>query len=150
MPDELTYIGPRAFWGNALTEITIPASVTTIAAEAFWNNYNTQTIIFEGDDIPSIGADAFWLSQLQTIQHKDAIFSHGDSSPPSEQCFYFDNGTISVYKSFSFDNLREGGDPCMRKRIMTIPESIDGIEVNHIASHAFRTAILARSTYLNP
>lgn len=144
LPDELTYIGPRAFWGNALTEITIPASVTTIAAEAFWNNYNTHTIVFEGDDIPSIGADAFWTSQLQTIQHKDTTFSYGDPLPPSEQCFYFDDGIISGYKSFSFDNLREGGDPCMRKNIMTIPESIDGIEVNHIASHAFSYSNLSQ------
>jgi hypothetical protein len=51
LPNTLIYIGSRGFWGNQLTSVTIPASVTTIMAEAFDYNNQLTSVTFEGKDI---------------------------------------------------------------------------------------------------
>ncbi|MCL2285593.1 MAG: leucine-rich repeat protein [Firmicutes bacterium] len=50
MPNTLTNIGQRAFWGNNLTNIIVPSSVTSIGAYAFANNPNLVTAQFQHTD----------------------------------------------------------------------------------------------------
>ncbi|WP_452218537.1 leucine-rich repeat protein [Lacinutrix undariae] len=47
IPTSVTTIGASAFNNNLLTSVTIPASITTIGAGAFQNNYNLVTVISE-------------------------------------------------------------------------------------------------------
>ncbi len=53
----ITNIGVNAFKYNALTSVTIPASVTTIGADAF--EYNDLTSIILPSTVTSVGIDAF-------------------------------------------------------------------------------------------
>ena len=53
----ITNIGANAFKYNALTSVTIPASVTTIGADAF--EYNDLTSIILPSTVTSVGFDAF-------------------------------------------------------------------------------------------
>ena len=55
---ELTTIGARAFNGSGLTEISIPASVTSIGDQAFANSESLEKFYFLGD-APLVGQDAF-------------------------------------------------------------------------------------------
>jgi len=56
----LTTIGASAFIGSGLTEITIPASVTSIGDLAFANSESLEKVYFLGD-APLVGQDAFLL-----------------------------------------------------------------------------------------
>ena len=64
-------IGGYTFWGNVKTatasnpvlsgleKVTIPASVKTIDVSAFCFCYSLQNVVFEGDEMASIGSSAF-------------------------------------------------------------------------------------------
>ncbi len=56
---QLVYIGIDAFYGNNLTEVTIPASVTTIGAEAFEGNALDEVTFEENSRLIYIGKRAF-------------------------------------------------------------------------------------------
>jgi len=49
-PSTLTYIGQRAFWGNSLTSVTVPNSVTHIGNYAFANIPTLTTAHFQHND----------------------------------------------------------------------------------------------------
>ena len=57
IPDTVTNIGERAFWGNMLTSVIIPESVIYIGRGAFWNNLITEVSI--PSNLSWYAADAF-------------------------------------------------------------------------------------------
>jgi hypothetical protein len=57
IPNSVTRIGNRAFWGNQLTSVIIPNSVITIGEGVFGDNKLTSIII--GNSVTSIGNNAF-------------------------------------------------------------------------------------------
>ena len=67
--DGTTKIAPCCFSGcDALTSVTIPASVTTIDNKAFADCRNLASVTFEdGSKLTAIGDNAFWLTALTTV-----------------------------------------------------------------------------------
>ena len=63
--------GDYAFFGNKLTEVTIPSSVTSIGAGAFSNNQLTEVTI--PSSVTSIGDWAFAGNQGITIINNSSI-----------------------------------------------------------------------------
>ena len=60
IPAGVTSIGNSAFYKNGLTSITIPANVTSIGWDAFYECSNLGTVTFaEGSKLESIGENAF-------------------------------------------------------------------------------------------
>lgn len=58
----LQTIGDRAFEGTALLSLSLPNTVTTIGERAFFDCNSIQSIYIEGDNLVSIGKDAFYRS----------------------------------------------------------------------------------------
>ena len=69
----VTTIGDRAFYGNALTSVTIGNSVTTIEDVAFFDNALTSVTI--GNSVTSIGKEAFAFNALTSVIIPDSVIS---------------------------------------------------------------------------
>ena len=59
LPDSVTKLNKQAFKGSGLTTITIPEQVTTIGEETFANCKSLKEVIFSGNQVTSIGSNAF-------------------------------------------------------------------------------------------
>ncbi len=81
IPDSVTSIGDHAFSGcTGLTSITIPDSVTSIGDSAFWD-CTALTDITMPDSVTSIGDCAFWrCTALTDITIPDSVTSIGDQA----------------------------------------------------------------------
>ena len=73
----VTTIGDDAFYGNALTSVTIGNSVTTIGESAFYGNALTSVII--PDSVTSIGRYAFAGNALTSVIIPDSVTTIGDA-----------------------------------------------------------------------
>lgn len=58
IPDRVTEIGPQAFEGSKLTDITIPGTVTKIHTQAFYNCKNLNRVVIS-EGVEKIGMSAF-------------------------------------------------------------------------------------------
>ncbi|MDR2211166.1 MAG: leucine-rich repeat domain-containing protein [Spirochaetaceae bacterium] len=74
----VTFIGDRAFSGNRLTSVTIPAGVTSIGYAAFRDNSLTSVTI--PDSVTSIGDQAFSGNRLTSVTIPDSVTSIGDQA----------------------------------------------------------------------
>jgi hypothetical protein len=73
----VTTIGDDAFYGNALTSVTIGNSVTTIGESAFYGNALTSVII--PDSVTTIGDYAFQVNALTSVVIPDSVTSIGQN-----------------------------------------------------------------------
>ena len=71
----VTTIGDDAFYGNALTSVTIGNSVTTIGESAFYGNALTSVII--PDSVTTIGNYAFQYNALTSVIIPDSVTTIG-------------------------------------------------------------------------
>ena len=62
VPDGVTSIGHRAFWGKSLTSITLPDSVTSFENQAFYGCEGLTSITIP-DSVTAIGEGAFLQSR---------------------------------------------------------------------------------------
>ena len=76
MPDAVTSIGEKAFQDSGLTEITIPAGVTSISSSTF-NGCSDLTDVTIPEGVTAIGRFAFKNSGLQNISLPNSITSVG-------------------------------------------------------------------------
>ena len=59
LPDSVTKLNKQAFKGSGLSTITIPEQVTTIGEETFANCKSLKEVVFAGNQVTSIGNNAF-------------------------------------------------------------------------------------------
>ena len=83
IPDTLggysvTSVGYGAFYGKALTSVTIPNSVTSIAYAAFFTNALTTVTI--PNSVTSIGGGAFATNALTSVTIPNSVTSIGDAA----------------------------------------------------------------------
>ncbi len=75
---KLKSIGGSAFWGNKLTYVVIPNSVTTIAGGAFASNQLTHIVI--PHSVTSLGDYSFGHNKLRSVSIPDSVKSIGNSA----------------------------------------------------------------------
>ena len=66
IPNSVGKIGKGAFYGCGLTEVTIPNSVTEIGAEAFWGCTSLNSVTIP-NSVTKIGENAFWNTSLNLV-----------------------------------------------------------------------------------
>ncbi|GHV11681.1 hypothetical protein FACS189491_03340 [Spirochaetia bacterium] len=76
IPESITYIGARTFWGQSLVSITIPAGVTYIGDSAFEGNGLTTVDIPAG--VQYIGDQAFYRNKLTAATISEGVQYIGD------------------------------------------------------------------------
>ena len=67
LPKNLKTIASELFWGTKIKEIIIPSSVETIGIKAFYYATSLKTVVIEGGNLTSIGANVFTSSGVQEI-----------------------------------------------------------------------------------
>lgn len=68
MPESLTSIGQSAFYCcSSLTAVEIPSKITTIPRMAFSLCDNLSQINFKGDNLTTLGSEAFWGANITSI-----------------------------------------------------------------------------------
>jgi hypothetical protein len=77
IPNGIVALAPYAFAGCALTNVTIPDSVTTIGSNAFAESFNLSQVEF-GQGIVSIGDYAFADCHLEAITIPGSVTNLGD------------------------------------------------------------------------
>ena len=126
IPDEVTKIGDRAFWGcGSLNKITIPESVTEIGDSAFLGCFSL-TKIEIANSVTKIDESAFYCCEsLESIEIPDSVTEIGDYA------FY---GCCSLKEVKIPDSVTEIGDyafyDCRSLKTITIPESVTEIGDN--------------------
>lgn len=67
LPESITKIGDRAFYGSSLSTINIPDKVTNIGKEAFYQCYNLSNVELPSN-LVSLGVSAFkWCKSIEKI-----------------------------------------------------------------------------------
>ena len=59
LPESLSEINDKAFANTSLSEVTFPASLTSIKYEAFYECSNLKTLRFTSSSVPTFGQDIF-------------------------------------------------------------------------------------------
>ena len=102
IPDSVTSIGPRAFYGcTSLTSITIPDSVTSIGSSAF-SGCTSLTSIVIPDSVTRIGSSAFYRCTSLT------------------NVTFGENSQLTTIGKYAFDS-------CTSLTSITIPDSVTSI-----------------------
>ena len=114
IPSTVTYIGSSAFNASGISKVNIPEGVKTIGSSAFYNNKITELNI--PSSVTSIGALAFNTNQV-TNQEQAWIYKRTSSG--------IDYSTIIGYAG------------ALRKSV-TIPTEKNGVQLEEIASSAFK------------
>ena len=140
IPNSVTEIGPRAFWGGVFKTMEIPNSVAYIGSLAFNNCYNLETITM-GDGIKSIGESAFMnCSNLKKVIVKDLVtwcdilFESRTSNPLHYSNRLYNNENTEITELIIPDGIKtiRQFTFCSCKYISNIkfPNSVEVIEVN--------------------
>jgi hypothetical protein len=102
----VTTIIESAFQEKMITSLELPESLVTIEPRAFYGNYSLSTITFgEGDNLQTIGAQAFQSNSATTITIPASVMSVGD-------CAFMNSVTTAI-------NVAPLGSPMLT--------SVDGI-----------------------
>ncbi len=125
IPNTVTSIDDKAFLNKNLSEVTIPASVTSIGARAFYNNLSMTSISFEsGSLLENIGSEAFRATALTAVVIPEKVVNIGASA------FY----EISTLASLTFEpnsSLTSIGSNAFKGTAITsleVPKSVITIE----------------------
>ena len=124
IPESVTTIGERAFWGcNSLTSVTIPDSVTTIGEGAFFD-CKSLTSVTIGNSVTTIGGKAFaGCKSLTSVTIPDSVTTIGNYA------FYNCISLTSVYcKAItppSLDGTSVFGNNGSGRKIYVPAESVD-------------------------
>ena len=122
----VTVIGQNAFWGNRLSKVTIPKSVTTIQYGAFENCWFLGTVTFPAESVlTTIGNGAFeGTGNLLSVTLPDSVTSIG------KYCFK----ESSVQKVKLSSGMKEipwqAFSECKRLKTVEIPNGITTIGEN--------------------
>ena len=151
IPNSVTSIEKRAFYGNALASVTIPNSVTSIGEASFAGNALTSVTI--PNSVTSIGKLAFGLNALTSVTIPNSVTSIGEAA-------FNDNKIVMVNDSVSHgfiygrnddgtDNIKKiisyGGE----SKDVTIPKSVTSIGDWTFSGNALMSVIISNSvTYI--
>ena len=75
----VTSIGYDAFWGTAITSVTIPNSITHIGRNSFMQTSQLASVTF-GNSVRTISQGAFYESGLVSIRIPDSVETIGDAA----------------------------------------------------------------------
>ena len=78
LSENLEYIPSGAFDGSLITSIVIPASVTEIASSAFQSSELSSIEFAEGGKLSAIGEEAFYYTQLESVDLPAGIKTIGE------------------------------------------------------------------------
>ena len=141
IPEGINTIGASAFTTNALTSVTFPASMTNINIAAFAGNTIT-SVTMTGNAVNIIDHDP-WTEPTIGI-HGDSLKALYDSSEKEPGTYIYAESTSSWYNQsqpFTFQKstgtiigYNAAANP---NHIVTIPATINGIDVTHIGNSAF-------------
>ena len=123
IPDSVTSIGERAFWGcESLTSVTIPDSVTSIGGGAF-GRCESLTSVTVPNGVTSIGEYAFSeCKNLTSVTVLNGITNIGDSA------FSWCSSLTSVTIPDSVTSIGEDAfSECKSLTSVTIPDSVTSI-----------------------
>lgn len=124
IPDGVTEIGTRAFFGDCITKITISSTVKSIDDDAFGGNSFTELVI--PGNVKSIGVDAFeGCDQLKSVKLEEGVETLKSND---------DEGTFFLcpnLEEISFPSTMKcitGCASCVRLEKVTIPEGVTKID----------------------
>ena len=121
IPDTVTYIGQKAFYGTSISGITIPAGVTGIASDAFDEAYNLTNI--------AVKPGGYYSSQARCLYNKNG------SNLIRVPCGLSEVEIPDTVTSIG-ENAFYG---CYRMSEVKIPDSVE-----HIASTAFEDSSITK------
>ena len=112
---ELKTIKGAAFYGNQLTKITFPNSITTMENYAFSLNQLTSVTI--PDSVTTIGSSTFFGNQLASVTIPDSVTTIGSGA-------FDENQLTSVIIPNNLDELESGVFENNQLTSITIPDSV--------------------------
>jgi hypothetical protein len=127
----VTTIGDDAFYGNALTSVTIGNSVTTIGESAFYGNALTSVII--PDSVTTIGDYAFQVNALTSVVIPDSVTTIGDGA-------FYGNTLTSVTIGNSVTTIESQAFKNNALTSVVIPDSVTSIGQNVFNNNALTSA----------
>ena len=127
----VTTIGDDAFYGNALTSVTIGNSVTTIGESAFYGNALTSVII--PDSVTTIGDYAFQVNALTSVTIPDSVTTIGDGA-------FYGNALTSVTIGNSVTTIESQAFKNNALTSVVIPDSVTSIGQNVFNNNALTSA----------
>ncbi|MBQ3003248.1 MAG: leucine-rich repeat protein, partial [Clostridia bacterium] len=125
IPDSVHTIEYNAFaWCGALTEVTIPASVTIMGSGVFWDCQNLQSIYCEAAE-PTEQWDLYWTDGCNANLYFDGVLKRG---VVDGYLITTENGEVAILDcAGGFGGVTE----------LVIPSELCGMPVTTIASSAF-------------
>jgi len=105
----VTAIAANAFVGSSITEVTIPAGITTIGSKAFWNCPSLQSVHFNATNCTQMYTQVgIYGSDGQTAQNTRSVFNSGstNSDYPAIATVTIGNNVTSI-PDFAFFDARE-------------------------------------------
>ena len=145
LPENITSIPAGTFKGNtAITTLRIPAKVTSIGDEAFMGCVNLTRVIFDDDNVISMGKDVF----TGTAFYLDAGNWQGGVLKISKHIIATNADFVAVDGAYVIDNdvVTIAPSAFAERNITNI---IIGSNVKYIGAKAFKTGTLVSATFVN-
>ena len=135
----LTSIGDEAFWGCALTSVTLPNTVTTIGSKAFEYNDKLTTAIL-GDALTEIKDETFqYCGALASVTIPDGVTSIG------KQAFSGCWSLTSVRIPKSLTTMGENAFQSCQLKSIELPDPFTDIPANLFQSNDFEYIKLGKN-----